>query len=192
MTLVVAGVGTILQALRIERFGAGHMVIMFVHPAHVQICIMALSTGVPSLMLSLIAASSLCQNLLTPFTSLLRRIITPAVSGTLLMLVAAISIPPAFGLLDDTSHFTSPMAYAAVIAGGTLALIVVLMLLVPQAWRLWTSLMGIVAGCVVSIPFGFYDFQVVREAAWVGFPEFAWPGFQAPGREFFTLLPAFA
>ena len=47
MTLAVAGVGTILQALRIKRFGAGHLVIMSVHPAHVPICIMALTTGGP-------------------------------------------------------------------------------------------------------------------------------------------------
>ena len=191
MTLAVAGVGTILQALRIKRFGAGHLVIMSVHPAHVPICIMALLTGGPSLMLSLIVASSLCQILLTPYMSLLRRIITPAVSGTLLMLVAAISVPPVFGLLQDTSSFTAPTAYAAIIAGGTLAVIVVLMLLVPQSWQLWTSLIGIAAGCLAAIPFGFYDFQVVREAAWIGFPEFAWPGIQVPGREFFTLLPAF-
>ena len=191
MTLAVAGVGTILQALRIKRFGAGHLVIMSVHPAHVPICIMALTTGGPSLMLSLIAASSLCQILLTPYMSLLRRIITPAVSGTLLMLVAAISVPPVFGLLENTSSFTAPTAYAAIIAAGTLITIVMLMLLVPQSWQLWTSLIGIAAGCLVAIPFGFYDFQVVREAAWVGFPEFAWPGIQAPGREFFTLLPAF-
>ena len=103
MTLVVCGVGTILQSLQIKRFGAGHLVIMSVHPAHVPICIMALLTGGPALMLSLIVVSSLFQILLTPYMSLLRRIITPAVSGTLLMLVAAISIPPIFGLLENTS-----------------------------------------------------------------------------------------
>ena len=191
MTLVVCGVGTILQALRIKRFGAGHLVIMSVHPAHVPICIMALLTGGPALMLSLIVVSSLFQILLTPYMSLLRRIITPAVSGTLLMLVAAISIPPVFGLLENTSSFTSPTSYAAMIAAGTLVFIVVLMLLVPQKLQLWTALIGITAGCLAAIPFGFYDFQVVRDAAWIGFPEFAWPGIQAPGREFFTLLPAF-
>ena len=191
MTLVVAGVGTILQALRIKRFGAGHLVIMSVHPAHVPICILALLSGGPALMLSLIVVSSLCQILLTPYMSLLRRIITPAVSGTFLMLVAAISVPPVFGLLEDTSSFTAPTSYAAMIAGGTLIVIVVLMLLVPQSLQLWTSLIGILAGCLAAIPFGFYDFQVVRDAAWVGFPEFAWPGIQAPGRDFFTLLPAF-
>ena len=103
MTLVVCGVGTILQSLQIKRFGAGHLVIMSIHPAHVPICIMALLTGGPALMLSLIVVSSLFQILLTPYMSLLRRIITPAVSGTLLMLVAAISIPPIFGLLENTS-----------------------------------------------------------------------------------------
>lgn len=165
MTLAVAGVGTILQALRIKRFGAGHLVIMSVHPAHVPICIMALTTGGPSLMLSLIAASSLCQILLTPYMSLLRRIITPAVSRTLLMLVAAISVPPVFGLLENTSSFTASTAYAAIIAAGTLITIVMLMLLVSQSWQLWTSLIGIAAGCLAAIPFGFYDFQVVRDAA---------------------------
>jgi len=191
MVLVTSGVATILQAVRIRRFGSGHLVLMNPHPAYIPVCIIALQEGGPALMASLILVASLCQFVLTPRISLLRRIVTPAVSGTLLMLVALISIRPIFGLLEDAPQGAS-LAYGPVIALVTLVVITVLMLVTPRSWQLWTSLIGIVAGCLVAVPFGLYDFQLLREASWAGIPAIAWPGVQLSlGVEFWALLPAF-
>ena len=191
MVLVTSGVATILQAVRIRRFGSGHLVLMNPHPAYIPVCIIALQEGGPALMASLILVASLCQFVLTPRISLLRRIVTPAVSGTLLMLVALISIRPIFGLLKDAPPGAS-LEYGPVIALVTLVVITVLMLVTPRSWQLWTSLIGIVAGCLVAVPFGLYDFQLLREASWAGLPDIAWPGAHLSlGVEFWALLPAF-
>ena len=46
--------------------------------------------------------------------------------------------------------------------------------------------------CAVGAPFGLYDAQQVVDAGWVGVPTSSWPGIDVtPGREFWTLLPAF-
>ena len=191
MVLVTSGVATILQAVRIRRFGSGHLVLMNPHPAYIPVCIIALQEGGPALMASLILVASLCQFVLTPRISLLRRIVTPAVSGTLLMLVALISIRPIFGLLEDAPPGAS-LDFGPVIALVTLVVITVLMLVTPRSWQLWTSLIGIVAGCLVAVPFGLYDFQLLREASWAGIPSITWPGIHLSlGVEFWALLPAF-
>ena len=191
MALVTGGLSTILQTVRIKRFGSGHMILMGVHPAFIPVCVIALQEGGPVLMSSLIIVSSLCQFVLTPHISLLRRVVTPAVSGTLIMLVAVISIGPIFGLLEDAPKGT-PAAYGSIIALVTLVVITGLMLLTPRSWQLWTSLIGIAVGCAIAAPLGLYDFQLVMEAPWVGIPEVGWPGFQLkPSGEFWALLPAF-
>ena len=62
----------------------------------------------------------------------------------------------------------------------------------PAAWRLWSPVIGIVAGCSVGAFFGLYDVQHVLESPWVGVPLSGWPGVDlTPGVEFSALLPAF-
>ena len=189
--LMVSGVSTVLQAVRIGRIGAGHVLIMGTSGAFIAVCITALVKGGPPLMASLIVVSSLFQFLLAARLSLVRRIITPVVSGTVIMLIAVTVMPVVFDLLGDVPDDT-PAAAAPAAAAATLAALLVLALRAPVAWRLWAPLIAIVVGCAVSAPFGLYDVQPVLEAAWIGFPDYAWPGLDLSlSAEFWALLPAF-
>ncbi len=189
--LVISGVSTVLQAVRIGRIGAGHVLVMGTSGAFIAVCITALAKGGPALMASLIVVSSLFQFALAARLSLLRRIITRVVSGTVIMLIAVTVMPIIFGLLTDVPDGTPPAA-APVAAGATLAALVVLALRAPAAWRLWAPLIGIAVGCAVAALFGLYDMSSVIEAPWIGLPGNAWPGLDlALGAEFWALLPAF-
>ena len=162
--LMVSGVSTVLQAVRIGRIGAGHVLIMGTSGAFIAVCITALVKGGPPLMASLIVVSSLFQFLLAARLSLVRRIITPVVSGTVIMLIAVTVMPVVFDLLGDVPDDT-PAAAAPAAAAATLAALLVLALRAPVAWRLWAPLIAIVVGCAVSAPFGLYAVQPVLEAA---------------------------
>ena len=189
--LVISGVSTVLQAVRIGRIGAGHVLVMGTSGAFIAVCITALAKGGPALMASLIVVSSLFQFALAARLSLLRRIITRVVSGTVIMLIAVTVMPIIFGLLTDVPEGTPPAA-APVAAGATLAALVVLALRAPAAWRLWAPLIGIAVGCAVAALFGLYDMSSVIEAPWIGLPGNAWPGLDLTlGAEFWALLPAF-
>ena len=189
--LVVSGVTTVLQAVRLGRIGAGHVLIMGTSGAFIAVCIAALAQGGPPLMASLIAVSALFQFALSARLSLLRRVITPVVSGTVIMLIAVTVMPIIFGLLTDVPEGTPPAA-APSAAGATFLALVVLALRAPAAWRLWAPLIGIAVGCVTAVPFGLYDVQSVIAAPWIGFPDSAWPGLDLSlGPEFWALLPAF-
>ena len=189
--LVVSGVTTVLQAVRVGRIGAGHVLIMGTSGAFIAVCITALAQGGPPLMASLIVVSALFQFALAARLSLLRQVITPVVSGTVIMLIAVTVMPIVFGLLTDVPEGT-PSAAAPTAAGATFLALVVLALRAPAAWRLWAPLIGIAAGCAAAAPFGLYDIQSVIDAPWIGLPDSSWPGLDLSlGPEFWALLPAF-
>ena len=62
--LLVSGVTTIFQAIRVGRIGAGYVLIMGTSGAFIAVCVAALVKGGPSTMASLIVISSLFQFLL--------------------------------------------------------------------------------------------------------------------------------
>ena len=190
-TLAVCGVTTALQAVRIGRIGAGHVVITGPGPIFIAICVTALVAGGPPMMASLVVVSSLFQFALAAWLPLLRRIITPVVSGTVIMLIASTIVPIAFDLLNDVPE-GAPTAAAPCVAGVTLVTATALALRASGAWRLWSPLIGIMAGCATAAPFGLYDVQPVLDAPWIGIPEAEWQGLDLTlGAEFWALLPVF-
>ena len=189
--LLVSGVTTILQAIRVGRIGAGYVLIMGTSGAFIAVCVAALVKGGPSTMASLIVISSLFQFLLASRLSLLRRIFTPTVAGTVIMLIAVTVMPLVFNALEDVPESTS-LAAAPVVAFATLFTIAALVLRAPPSLRLWSPVIGIVVGCFAAALFGMYDLRQVLEAPWIGVPLGAWPGLDlTPGEEFWALLPAF-
>ena len=189
--LIVSGISTFLQAVRFWRIGAGHVLVMGTSGAFIAVCVTALVEGGPATMASLIVISSLFQFLLASRLSLLRRIFTPVVSGTVIMLIAVAVMPIIFDTLKDVPDGVSPVA-APFAALSTLAVIALLVMRAPPTWRLWSPIIGIVVGCAVAAPFGLYDLQTVLDSPWVGIPLGSWPGLElTPGVEFWALLPAF-
>ena len=189
--LIISGTLTALQATRIGRFGAGHVLLMGVTTNFVAISVLALNEGGPSLLASLVVVSSLFYLLLSFWLPLLRRIITPVVSGTVLMLIAATVLPIALDRVPEVPEGTSDAA-GPLIALVTLIATVVLALKVTGAWRLWSPIIGMGAGCVAAAFFGAFDFERVIEDPWFGVPNSGAPGFDlTPGAGFWALLPVF-
>ena len=189
--LLVSGLTTILQAAGVGRFGSGHILLMGTSGAFIAVCIAALTTAGPATMASLIVVSSLFQFLLAARLSVLRRIFTPVVTGTVIMLIAATVFPLVFDSLTDVPEGTHSAA-APLAAGLTLAVVAGLVLRGPPRLRLWSPVIGIVVGSAVGVPFGIYDVQPVLDAPWFGVPFSSWPGLDlTPDHKFWALLPAF-
>ncbi len=174
--MIISGAITVLQSMRLGRFGSGNMLFMGTSSTFLIVCILALESGGPSLMATLIVLSSVFYFLLAWRLSLLRRVITPLVSGVVIMLLAAMAVPIIFDMIGNVPENTTSMA-APIVAGVTLVVILPISLRAPLAWQLWAPLIGVAAGCVASTFFGLYDFGSVAEASWVGIPTLAWPGF---------------
>ena len=189
--VAVCGITTIVQAVRVGRIGAGYVLLMGTSGAFIAVCIGAMAQGGPALLATLVVISSFFQFALAARLSLVRRIFTPSVAGTVIMLIAVTVMPIVFDMLDKAPE-GAPALAAPVSAGVTIAVIVAIALAAKGVWRLWAPVIGVVVGSMVGSAFGIYDFGRVAEAAWIGFPEGGWPGFDLEfGPAFWTLLPAF-
>lgn len=190
--LAISGVTTAIQARPIGRIGAGYILVMGSTSAYLAVGISALEQGGPGLLASLIVASSLFQFVLAAKMPLLRKVFTPTVAGTVLMLIPVTISPIILRKLVDVPAGASPAA-APVTAGVTLFIIVAVALRFTGQLRLWAPAIGIVAGyAIAGLGFGIVDWQIVREAAWIGLPKIEYPGlYLGFGAEFWALLPAF-
>ena len=192
-SLVICGFATIFQSFRLGRVGAAHILVMGTAEPAIAICITALMEGGPAMLASLVVVSSLLKFFVAARLSLFRRIITPVVSGTVLMLIAATVILAVFKILTDVPGGVSVSPIAAPLtATVTLVVVSLLLLRAPRPLQLWAPIVGMIVGCAVAFPFGLYDTHLVLEAQWVGFPDKAWPGLDlSPSIKFWALLPAF-
>ncbi|MXW16947.1 MAG: hypothetical protein F4X60_12800 [Gemmatimonadetes bacterium] len=189
--MVIGGLMTIVQSKRIGPFGAGNLMVMGTSGAAIGVAVLALVTGGPALLGTLVVASALCQFGFAARLALLRRIITPLVSGVLLALVSVTVMPMGFAMftrVPESAHAAAAPAITAV----TIVTVVALMLRAPQRLRAWTPILGIGAGCTVAAFFGVLDFARVGEAAWLGVPAIATPGLDLDfDSRFWVLLPGF-
>ena len=145
--LIISGALIALQASRIWRFGAGHILFMGPTTNFVAVSVLALEAGGPALLASLTVAASLFYLMLAFWLPLLRRIITPAVSGTVLMLIAVSILPIALERVREVPEGAEPTR-GPLIALVTLAVTVVLALRAPRSLKPWSPLLALVAGCV--------------------------------------------
>ena len=189
--LLVCGLITLLQSFRTGLIGAGHILISISAATSIAVCILALSAGGVALMMNLVIVSALFQLVLSSHLSLLRRIITPVVSGMVLMLIAVAVMPVAFDMLTHAPEGAAPVA-APSIAAVTLLIFVVLVFGAWSALRLWAPVIAIVAGCAVAAFFGLYHAGLVLEAPWFNIPSSSRPQLSLSlGADFWILLPAF-
>ena len=190
-TVAICGAATVLQSFRTGRIGSGHVLVMGASGAFIAVCINAVEAGGPALLATLVIVSSLVPLLISRRLALLQRIMTPTVSGTVIMLIPVTVIPAIFKLLaavpDETPVVAAPLSALVVVV-----VLSAVALKASGALRLWAPLIGIVAGTAVAAPYGLYDVGRVADAPWIGAPAGEWAGIDLEfGSSFWALLPAF-
>lgn len=189
-SIVICGLVTALHASPIWRVGAGYVLITGTTGTAIAVSVDAITAGGIALLASLVLVSSLFQFALSFKLSLLRRVVTPTVTGVVLMLIPVTVMPVVFGRLDDLPVGTPPWAslFPALV---TLVAVGGVMVKGSPKLRPWAPLIGLVLGSSASAVVGLYDTDRVAEAGWFGIPatipEF---GFDF-GPTFLRLLPAF-
>ncbi|MCE2421786.1 MAG: hypothetical protein J4G03_00480 [Gemmatimonadetes bacterium] len=189
--LVVSGISTIVQSQRFGQFGAGHVLLMGTSGAFIAASVQALTAGGPALLATLVVISALFQFGLATRLSTLRSVITPTVSGIVIMLISVTVLPIGFDMLSSPVEGT-PGWGVPVTGIVTLVVTVAAGLLATGRWRLWSPVLGMLAGSAVGATAGIYDTGLIASADWVGLPPLAWPGLDLGfGPEFWFLLPMF-
>ena len=189
--LIIVGIVTALQASRIGRFGAGHLVVTGVTPNYIPLAVLALDEGGPAMLASLMVVSALFFFAVATWLPQLRRVITPTVSGTVLMLIAVITLPFCLDRFNEVPE-GAPAFAGPCVAAVTLIVSTTLVLRAPRRWRPWSMLIGFVSGCVAAGLLGVYDLERLSTAPWIGIPQVGFQGLDlTPSAGFWALLPMF-
>jgi NCS2 family nucleobase:cation symporter-2/xanthine permease XanP len=187
-SLVVCGVSTFIQVRRFGPIGAGAVLPMFTAAFSIPFCISAVVDGGPATLTALVLVSAALQLVISRWLFILRRIVTPAVGGTVMMILSITLASVVPRLMQDVPDEPVGGPITALI---TLSVIAALILRGSAILRLWGPVVGLIIGCAAAAGFGFYDPSRVIEAPWFGAPS-QWPGLGLDfGIPFWTLLPAF-
>lgn len=139
---------TILQASPIGRFGAGYSLFMGTSGAFIAVSIGAVKAGGLPLLGTLVITCALFQFLLATRLGSLRKIVTPAVGGSVVMLIAVAVMPIAFHMLDRVPKtFSGDEHLPTLVSVVTFLVIVAVCLFGRGRLRLWGPLIGLIIGC---------------------------------------------
>ncbi len=190
-SVLACGAATIIQALRVGRFGAGYVLPHVSSAIFVAVCAEALILGGSGLLATLVVVSALAQVLLSARLALLHRVLTPVVTGTVVMLLPVSVMPILFRMLNELPP--GAPAYAGPLSAGVMICTFLGIALKGKGTaRLWAPAVGIVTGALTGAFLGIYDGGRVADAAWIGIPRGRPPGLDLEfGAAFWALLPAF-
>jgi NCS2 family nucleobase:cation symporter-2/xanthine permease XanP len=189
--LIIVAIITALHASRISRLGAGHLVVVGVTPTYIPLYALALNEGGSAMLASLMIVSALFFFAIATWLPQLRRVITPTVSGTVLMLIAVMVLPICLDRFREVPE-GAPAFAGLCVAAVTLMVSTALILRAPPRWRPWSMLIGFVSGCMTAALLGAYDLERLYTAPWVGIPQVGFQGLDlTPAAGFWGLLPMF-
>ena len=189
--LIITGISVILHTVRFWQIGSGRLVVTNFNVPFLAVTALALATGGPGLLASLIVGSTLLQFLITMRLASFRRLFTTTVSGTVIMLVAVSAVPFITSRTIETPEGVS-LEYFMISGLAALVVGVVVTLKGSPGLRLWTLPIMLAFGIAVAATMGLYDVGPALEAQWVSIPDPTWHGFDFTfGAEFWSLLPTF-
>ncbi len=177
-SIIIAALSTLIQALRWGRIGSGFVLFSGSYSAFVVCSLEAVNMGGLPLLATMGILTVPVIFLYTYFLRFLRHIVTPAVGGIVMMLVAIALIPIALDLwMGGNSSLSSYGSHANLFTGMiTLLIIVVLMLIGNSSLRLWIPIIGLVAGYCTASYFGLLNLSHFNHAPLFGLPGGSWPG----------------
>ena len=188
-SLIAVGLSTLVQVRRVGPVGSGAVLPMFTAAFSIPFCITAVVDGGPATLTTLILVSGLLQLVISKWLFILRRLVTPIVGGTVMMILSITLASVVFALLDEAS-LVDPVS-APLTAFATLLVVAVLTFRGTAVLRLWAPMIGIAIGCAVAAGFGIYEFERILRAPWMGLPSES-PGLTLDfGIPFWTILPSF-
>ena len=174
LTMLISGIGTILQARKGRWIGSGYLCPNVGGPSYLPLSLTALIQGGMPLMQGMLVFAGLGEMVLARVISKLRKLFPPLVVGMTVMMVGVSIIPMAF------SNFCgSPLAGDVVIWQDIVVAIFSLLVMVGcNVWgkgavKLYCLLIGIASGWALSLvlsPFDPVQYHAIKEA-----PVFALP-----------------
>lgn len=175
VSVLVSGISSFIQVYKVGKIGSGYMLFMGSSGAFMAASISAGFVGGFSLIASMTILSAPLEILFSYFMRFVRKIITPAMGGIVIILVV-ISIMPILMEMwtgqEGTPEYCS--SENLIIGLVTIAVIIFFSLLGNSNLRLWSPVLGIIAGVLTASLMGKADFSSLQQLPIVGLPRGNW------------------
>jgi xanthine permease XanP len=184
MSLLSSALGALLQTTRPGPVGSGLLSVTGASFAFLQPMVQAGRVGGLPLLLTMSLVTAPVQIGLAPLIPTLRRVLTPLVSGVVVLLIGLSLIPSAMTNIAAPPSPTAPAWASAVVALTVIVVIVSGQLLDRPLTRLASVLLGITAGYVVCALGHWLRAPDPGDGAWVSLPRLLPRGFAFRGELF--------
>ena len=179
-SIIVSAVFTYLQSRTRLGLGAGFVLFTGSYSAFLLCSVDAVKMGGLPLLGTMTLMTVPVVFLYTFFIRFFRHIITPAVGGVVILLIAVSMVPIGLGLWagEPAADFSITLGRVG-IGGVTVLVLTVLMLFGTTSLRLWSPLIGMAGGYCAAYFAGELHFVHSANAAWFGLPSLSsWPGLE--------------
>ncbi len=174
---VASGLITLIQVVRLGTFGAGYTLFMGSSAAYLASSLETLKAGGFPLLCTLSILVAPAEILMAYFLRFLRHIITPAVGGVILLLVVLSLVPlSASEWMGEAGHALFASQKNFLTGSITMCVLLGVSLFGNRFLRLWSPILGMGAGLLVSWYFGILHLQTLRDYPWFGWFRGTWPG----------------
>lgn len=177
MSLLSSALGALLQTTRPGPVGSGLLSVTGTSFAFLQPLMQAGRAGGLPLMLGMSLSAAPVQMLLAPFVPWLRRVLTPLVTGVVVLLIGLSLLPSAMASVAAPLSPTAP-GWASAVVALVVIVVVVTAQIVDRPWtKLASVLLGIAAGYLACALGGWLHAPEAGDAAWVRLPRILPHGF---------------
>ena len=152
MSLLATGAATALQTARLWMVGSGCHVAAVPSGVAIPFCALALMEGGPKALSALVLVSGLVSLAVAMRLSLLRRVFTPTVIGTVNILLAITIITV---LMEKMGDLPGGELSAGGVFSAAIALLTTLAFVLrgPGVWRIWGPVVGLALGTAAAVGF---------------------------------------
>ncbi len=181
-SMIVGGIGTILQGLKRGPVGSGYLIPDGGAGAYVPACVLAVQTGGFSLLFGMLLVAGAFQGLISRFVHRLRVIFPPEITGLIVFMVGVSLIPIALRLffgLGEGADFGELSPVAVLVGGVSLGVMVGGNIWGRGILRENSLLLGIIVGYGLAMVFHLYApwaWTELAEASLLALPPFEFWG----------------
>lgn len=176
-TIVLTAFSSFIQIRKFGKIGAGYLIFVGSSGAYWGAVASTVDLKGWAFVAALSLLSAPIEILLSYTYKYFRKIITPMVGGIVILMIA-ISIMPL--MMEMWTGKPSSADYCSgnrfLIGGVTMVTILIIASLRKAKLRIWSILIGMLAGTIVSIFTGDFNQEAMQSVSWVGLPKGEWQG----------------
>ena len=174
VSMIAAGVGTILQALKRGPVGSGYLAPEGGAEPFLPAAFMALQAGGYPLLFGMTIIAGLFEALISRVIHRVRFLFPPEVTGVVVFMVGASIIPISIKLFYGVNNTSAPISGSSILVGAvSFAFMVGTNIWGRGNLRQYCLLIGICVGYSLSYILGFFsqaDFEQLRQSSWIALP----------------------